>query len=255
LNIHGSLTGTIVDKVTNRGIEGAEVAVWNFPSLSATESEDQVTNTTDVSGTWLISDVNFSQPLLVTVSKSGYYPVEMNNAWTNFEGNYLYDCQEISLARISKNFTFVVTNTGYVVLGDPPYVTETIPDGETLNVSRGNGLMVHMVLINYDRTAFLGSPYPYEGGFNNNTFGLWVYPKSDTVDFWSPYLGTPGSENVTFDSLGGSGSLNFYEFLQYLRFNEVGNYTVFVSYKDSLWGATATAYASITIYANVQNTS
>ncbi len=259
-NIHGSLTGTIVDKLTNRSIEGAKVGIWNFPSLNATESEDQVTGTTDVSGTWLISDVNFSQPLSVTVSKSGYYPAEIYNVSTNFKenflGNYLYDCQEISLARISKNFTFGVSNGGYIVLGYPPYVTETIPEGETFNVSRGDTLSFDMVLINIDQTAFLGSPYAYGGGFSNNTFGLWVYPKSDTVEFWSPYLGTPGSENVTFGSLDGSRFLNnFYQFSQYLRFNEVGNYTVFVSYKDTFWGAAATTYASTTFYVNVRNIS
>jgi len=76
---------------------------------------------------------------------------------------------------------------------------------------------------------------------------------SNTVVFYNPYLGAPGFENVTFGPLNAPPNYeeSYSGFQPDLVFSEAGNYTLFISYKDNLWGVDATAYAAMTIYVSV----
>jgi len=252
--LHGTIEGRITDLHTGQGVGNASVIVYYYPD-TWDESTDIVDDLTDNLGAWKADNVNFTQAVFIDVRKEGYYPREFFNVTAVKAGNNSYDCGELAIGRISQDFKLIVELTYEYEYHR--HQTLEIHDGEQLTIQRLGILNLNVRVTNNDKLACLGMT-AYNGSSIRNILSLWVYPKPDTVRLLSPAVGFPeGKLTEAFDPLNVPPDYRndpvFNYFSPFIQFGETGNYTMFISYKDNLSAVSATAYASLTFYVNIQN--
>lgn len=234
--ILGTLYGKVVDPITHGAIVGAKVRIFDSTPFSD-EEHNSVTNS---SGYWHLYNVNLTEPIFIDIEKQGYYPPREHNGTVVKLSENLFDFGWTGILRVSSNYTFSVSTRLNPFSYTFPYYTVR-RDGDQISVARKDTLTLIISLVNNDKTAFLGQGPDYV-----STVSMWVFPMADTVAL--NFNGQTGVGRVDWKigQLGYIGN-NVGGFAD-LRFQEIGNYTLFIRLTDYY-----EIYTAMTIHVNVSN--
>jgi hypothetical protein len=238
----GTLYGRIADSFAQSDIDGVLIEVHDSKPFS----HEKLTALTNSSGLWEVKNVNLTEPIFVSASMKGYYPLLGATRSVEKEMEGVYSFGLLGLFRVSTNFAFSVSRW---VSQSGPIQVVPLQNGQELTVPRKEPLVLAVGLENHDETAILGQDTRYV-----NTVNIWVFPMEDTVSCDFGGNSTTGRGEWKFSPLAlhqvvnGVYGLSNVTTLAVMRFQEIGSYSVFIRYQDNY-----ETYTAMTIHVNVSN--